>query len=290
MDVLMMIAVLICNQGATLAYKKFSLVSDENQRGAPVFIAFWTGMLGLILAAAVLIITGEYRLSPVTAVAGIIGGLCFAAAGILYVHIMATGPFIWSVIMMNVSKFIPVLYAALALGEAITLAQVVGVLLIMSILSVMNIGQQGDSRPFTMRWMVLATACMVINGAMFSAQKAQSHHMAGEELLQMLSLLFLSSAASAGIYSFLTLKRGEWPPVNTLLPPALGLVGCVGIGNVLTMALMPRIPAAIQFPITVGCGIVLSAVLGVLLYQERPGPRLYLSIALLTVGAVLLGM
>lgn len=287
---MLIVGMLLCNQGAVVSYKAFGTVSQGNKRIAPVFMAFWTCVLGVIMTAATVIITGGFRPSMVTLVAAVTGGLCFAAAGVISIHIMATGPFIWSVLMMNLSSFLPVLYAPVFLGEAVRLPQIGGVVLILSILFIMNAGIKGGGSPFTTRWMALAVVNLLVNGAVLCAQKTQSSFTGGGESLELLSLMFIFTSVFAGIYSLVTPGRKERPPYRAVLPPAFGLVGSIGFGNVFSMALMGRVPAAVQFPVIVGAGIVLSSILSVLLYKERPGWRLYLSALLLIAGVALLGL
>jgi drug/metabolite transporter (DMT)-like permease len=115
--------------------------------------------------------------------------------------------------------------------------------------------------------------------------------MAGTETVEMLSVMFLFTSVCACIYSTFLLigKNKEKVKFKVILPPAFGLVGTLGIGNILSITLMGRISAAIQFPLIVGGGIVISGILGVFLYKEQPGWRLYLSIVLLLLGVILIG-
>jgi len=290
MTILMFVFNLIFFQAALVSYKTFSKVSAGKQHFAPSFMAFWTGTLGLILAVAALLVTGRFSPSPVTLTAGMIGGLCFASAGIMAIYIMATGPFIWSVLIMNLSNFLPVLFALIFLGESVSIIQIVGILMILSILAVMNIGIKDESKPFTKQWMILAAILMIINGAILCAQKAQSTFLHGEEALEMLSVMFMSASVCAGIYSIFALKGKEKPKYKTFLPPAFGLIISLGIGNLLAITLMNRVSAAIQFPVTVGCGIIISSIISIVLYKEKPTRRLYVSVVLLICGIILLGM
>ena len=253
-------------------------------------MGFWTGILGLLLMTVAILITGGFQPSTTTLIAGVIGGLCFASAGILSIYVLSTGPFIWSVLTMNLSSFLPVLFSIMFLGESISITQIVGVILILSILLIMSLGLKGDNKPFTAKWMIVATVAMFTNGAILCSQKAQSTFMAGAETIEMLAVLFLSGSVFAWLYCIKALKGKEIPPLKQYLPPAFGLIFALGIGNVLGMTLMGRISAAIQFPVLVGGGIVIASTLGVVLYKEKPGPRLYISIALLIAGVTLLGI
>jgi len=287
--VLMFIANLICFQAALVSYKTFSKISADKQHTAPSFMAFWTGILGLIMALAVIIVNGRYAPSSTTVIIGIIGGLCFASAGIMAIYMMSTGPFIWSVLIMNLSNFLPVVFALIFLGESVSPIQVIGILMILSILAIMNIGSKDDGKPFTKQWMIIAVITMFVNGAIMSAQKAQSTFLHGEETLEMMSILFLSASVCAGIITIFALKGKEKPQLKTFLPPAFGLIASLGAGNLFAMTLMNRVSAAIQFPVIVGCGIIISSVISVVLYKEKPDRRLYISSALLICGIILLG-
>ena len=284
----MFAGILLCNQAAVISYKTFSTVSKGNQQISPAFMAFWTGILGCVLLAAAAI-TGDHHVSSATLVAVLAGGLSFSIAGILLIRVMSTGPFIWSVLIINLSNFLPVLFALFFLGEAISISQTVGVILILSILFVMNIGLKKDDRPFTTVWMVLAIVNMFANGSVLSAQKAQSHFTNGGETLIFLSLMFLFASLLCLVYTFMTINLKDIRPFRPYLPPAFSLVAAIGFSNFLTLLLMVRIPAAVQFPVVVGCGIILSSIVSVVFYKERPGIRLYVSAALLIAGVILLG-
>jgi len=286
----MFIANLICFQAALVSYKAFSKISADKQHIAPSFMAFWTGILGLIMVVAVIAVNGRYIPSSTTVIAGIIGGLCFASAGIMAIYMMSTGPFIWSVLVMNLSNFLPVVFALIFLGESVNPLQIIGIFMILSILAVMNIGLKDESKPFTKQWMILAFIIIFVNGAIMCAQKAQSTFLHGGETLEMMSVMFLSASVCAGIYSIFALKGKEKPQFKTFLPPAFGLVTSLGIGNLLSITLMNRVSAAIQFPIIVGCGIIISSIISVILYKEKPDRRLYISAALLICGIILLGI
>jgi len=286
--VLMFAGVLICFQSAYIFYKAFGAASGGNPRFAPAFMAFWNGLLGALLGAAALI-RGPSA-SAATLIAGPVGGLFFTFAGVMMIKVLATGPYVWSVLTMNLANFIPVVFALVFLGEPISATQAAGVLVILSILFFMNAGLKSEDRPFTKKWMTLAILNMLMNGAIFCTQKAQSHFSGGGESLEFLSLMFLCGSLFAFVYYLRIRKRGEKFPFRAFLRPALGLTCGIGFGNVLSMALMGQIPAAVQFPIIVGGGIVISAALGVILYKERVGWRLYLNAGLLIAGVILLGI
>ena len=288
--VFLFIGALLCSQFAGIGYKTFSNVSKGYKRITPVFLACWSGFLGVMMAVAATIANRGFHPSKVTVIFALFGGLLFAVASILYVHMMATGPFIWSVMVLNLSNFIPVLYSLAFLGETINPPQIVGIALILSILLVMSIGMRGEGNPITSRWMALATVTMIANGSIVCAQKTQIKLLGGTEALPYITLMFLFASAFAMVYHLLTRDRSERPPYRAFLAPGFCLAGSIGLTNVFFMALMRRVPASIQFPIFTGCGIVLSAIISFALYKERPGWRLYISTALLLAGAILLGM
>ena len=284
---LMIIGALICSQGAAVCYKTFSKNSAENYNSVPPFMAFWTGILGII-ATIMTVLFGGFNPSGITVITAIISGLAFAGAGILGIYIMATGPFFWSMLMVNLACFIPVLYAPVFLGEVITILQILGVLSILPILFIMNSGRKSDIKSITPRWMLLAVGAMLLNGIIFSTQKTQAHFTDGE-LRELISIMFMAASFFAGVYSLFIHKKGKHTPFKSCLKPAMGLVFCIGIYNVLSLTLMDRVTAAIQFPILVGGGIILSAIISVVLYKEHPTWRLYVSSALLIIGVILLG-
>ena len=291
--ILIFIGVLVSNQFIGVFYKSFSTLSAGNKKAVPVFMATWTGILGTALFLIAVITNREFVPSAVTWLSALSGGLSFVAAGVLYIRIMSFGPFIWSVLMMNLSNFIPVVFSLIFLKETISLPQTVGVIVILSILFVMSVKTKTGNRPFTTKWIILALITMFANGSVISTQKTQSYYMDGTQTLEYLAVLFLSASLFAIVFNILSgNKKASHEQLNPrpFLVIALGMAATIGITNILNMILMRYVAAAVQFPIVIGGGTVLSALIGIKLYKEKPGRRLYLSVFMLVIGVVLLGI
>ena len=295
--ILMLIGLLISNQFIGIFYKSFSTLSAGNKKAAPVFMAVWTGMLGIVLFITDLITNRVFIPSAVTWSAAIAGGLSFVLAGLLYIKILSIGPFIWSVLMMNLSNFVPVVFSLIFLKETISPPQIAGVTIILSILFIMSVRHKTGDRPFTAKWMAMALITMFANGGILSTQKAQSYYMGGTQTLEYLALLFLFTSLFAISYHLLTLmftsnKKAprEQLKICPFLLLAFRMAAAIGVTNMLGMTLMRYITAAVQFPVIIGVGTILSAFIGVKLYKEKHGRRLYISVVMLVIGAILLGL
>jgi len=289
--VLMFAAILVSNQFIGIFYKSFSTLSAGNKKAAPVFMAIWTGILGIVLFLTAVMINREFIPSAATWLAALFGGLSFVLAGVLYIRILSFGPFIWSVLMMNLSNFIPIVFSLVFLNESINLPQIIGVIVILSILFVMSVKSKTGDRPFTTKWMLLAVVVMITNGGIFSTQKIQSYYMKGTQTLEYLALLFLfTSLFAAGYYvaAFSKKTSRERLNVRPFLFLAVVMAAAIGLTNMLGMILMRYVTAAVQFPVIIGGGTILSAFIGVKLYKENPGWRLYLSAFMLIAGIALL--
>ena len=287
--VIMILSVLTAGQLVAVSYKAFGTASAGNNRIVPAFMAFWGSILGLIMLILAFA-TGGFEPSTATLIAAPIAGLAFVVAAISLVHVLATGPFIWSTLLLSLSNFLPVLFALAFLGESISVPQTIGVFVILSILFVMNVGLKNDNRPFTSTWMIMGAVMMLANGSALSAQKAQTHVIGDGEVLEFLAIMFISASIINFIYYLVSPGKKEKFKFRIYLPPAIGLIIGMAAVNLISMFLMARISAAVQFPISVGGGIVLSSILGVILYKEKVGWRLFISAALLISGVVLLGL
>ena len=294
MTVLMFLAILTAFQIVGIVYKSFGTLSGDSTRALPAFMATWAGGLGAVFLCVAAI--RGFDVSAATVATAAVAGMCFAFAGILYIRMLRTGSFIWSALLMNLSNFIPVVFSLAFLGESITAAQIIGILIIMSILFVMSIRTKTGDKPFTVQWMVLALFMMLGNGGIMSAQKTQAYYMGGTQTVEFLALMFLFTSLFALLWLVVSGLLGKKDveakrvPVLPLLKLAAVMATMIGVANMLNMILMRYITAAVQFPITVGGGVVLSAIVGAKLYHEKPTWRLYLSICMLVIGVVLLGI
>ena len=289
----MFAGLLTVNQIIAIIYKSFSAISGDSSKDAPVFMSLWTGMIGTVMVTVALLLNQSFAPSTVTWVAALAGGLCFAVAGILFIHVLSIGPFIWSNLMMNLSNFIPVIFSLIFLGETISTPQIVGVLVISSILFVMSVKSKGGDRPFTVKWMLLALIMMAGNGGILCAQKTQTNFMEGAQIIEFLALLFLFTSLFSLAYHLLARLKApklEKVRLRPFVYLAMAMAAMIGTSNLLGMTLMQYVTAAVQFPIIVGGGIVLASIIGVKLYHEKPNWRLYLSATMLVTGVVLLGM
>ena len=288
MIILMFFGVLLANQLIGILYKTFSDSPIRDNKTAPIFMSVWTGLLGLVSIIASVVANCTFTFSTITWLTAVPSGVFFAVAGLMYISALSRGSFIWSVFLMNLSNFIPIVFSLAFLGEPINLPQIIGVLMILSILFVMSIGLQYKNNLFSARWMMFAMTAMLSNGSVLSLQKTHAHFARGYEL-EFLTVLFLSASVTALTYHMFVIKKVIMP-MRSLLPISFGMVATIGAINFLSMLLMRHVTAAVQFPIIVGGGTIITAVIGVVLYKENPSSRLYISAFLLVAGVILLGL
>ncbi|MCL2740836.1 MAG: hypothetical protein FWE70_01840 [Oscillospiraceae bacterium] len=200
-----------------LSYKEFGVRSGGGAASAPAFMALWTGVLAAALTAVSL--ASGLGLPPgggpaprgATVAVAACGGLAFALAGVLYIHILTIGPFTWSALMMQLSSFVTVIYSVLVLGEAASVPQAAGMAAIAAMIVVMGLKGKGAGPPFSSRWLALATLMLLANGGIFSAQKTYHHMAGGEATLGFLTLQFAFTSAFAAAICMIMWLRARRP-------------------------------------------------------------------------------
>jgi len=272
---------------SALCYKRFSTISLSYKQIAPAFVSFWTGLLGLVLAAVGLF-TGSFSAGRTTLLLGCLAGAFFALAAYLYIKALATGPFIWTTLLMNMSSFVPVVVSLLFLGEVMSLLQFFGILLIVTVVILMVFGKKGEGKAFSLRWLVTAIFMTLSNGGIGSVLRVQHHVSADMQTLPYLSTLFLSASAISFVLYLFVREKGEKVPWKVCVPPAFGLVLAIGLVNLFQVLIMEYVDAVVQFPVATGGGILFSSLAGILLYKEKLTIQFLVSLVLVFVGVVLL--
>lgn len=242
--------------------------------------------LAAVLCGGALFFTGPLIITPSLILWGIVAGVCGAWGFLLFSYALEIGHYGYTLVMMNASFLIPVLFSLVFLDESFTAAIGLGVPLVLLALYLISAHgsakqEQGKKR-LRSRWLVFILSAFVINGLHLIGQ-AMACRGGGNYLPSYLFYLYLSATLFflPGI-----IKRRSFASKSLVF----GVVGCVAslVGLAFTQKALQVAPEAIVFPIALSGPSVVGVALSRLLFKDRITFLGYLGVAVGIAGIVIL--
>ena len=238
-------------------------------------------------------------------VIGVLGGFNFSAEILPYALAFATvyscatvfsflainsGPFSLTNLISSYSLILPAIYGIALLDEPISIALIIGILLLMCSLVFINCESKGEPKKITLKWMIFVFMAFVSNGSCSIVQRIQQINCDGRYKNEFMIIALCVSTAVLGIIAVFkgkkralsNLKKGFW---WCLLRGVLN-----GIVNLLVIVLALKIPASVMFPIISAGGIITAVCIALFLYKEKLTRMQLAGLALGIVSVVFLNL
>ena len=171
---------------------------------------------------------------------------------------------------------IPIFYSAAFLNEPISVYQLIGIALLIASLTVI-LPPQKDGK-FSFVWLTFALLAMLGSGANAIIQKVHQSSEFKNELAPFIFYSLLFAAVFSLILSFAVRGKEAIPLRELYLNKKTFLLiifdGIViGVLNFANLKLAGQLPAVIHFPVYNVCSMIMTAVAGRVLFQERISAR-----------------
>lgn len=252
-----------------------------------------------LVGAAAAGITGAGNLEIMTEVSGV--SLLLAAVLsffllftiIMQIYAMNNGPVSLGTLIYSLGFLVPIFYSATFLGEDMSVAQCFGVLLI--IVSLVMIVPPEKGQKFSFMWITFAFLAMLGSGTSAVVQKIHQNTAFKDELSAFVLYSFLFASALALIASVIAKKafRGE----RYALFDRKGVIWLilisgmiVGFMNVANTNLAGKLPAIIQFPVYNIGSMIITAILGKIVFKDNLSKRKLLGFVLGLVAVTIIGL
>lgn len=222
----------------------------------------------------------------------VMAGVAYTAAALGYLLALSCGPYSVTLIILNISSFMPILYSHLILDEPISGWQLTGLGVMLAACITLTVlrsrGNKGSK--FNLKWMLYALLTFIANGFInFSIRlnttltpdtSRNSLFAVAYALATVLCLVFF--LASGGI------RKGIRP--KPLIAPAAGVAASLTFQLTPNAILPLYLTAALQYPLVNGMTILLGVVIGVVFFKERIGTGGYVCVAAIIGAMCLLGI
>ncbi|MEA4964730.1 MAG: EamA family transporter [Oscillospiraceae bacterium] len=229
-------------------------------------------ILSLVCILVMAVAGGLRRPSLLTLLLSVVFGLLIILAGLSSVAAMHNGPMTLSVLISLCGTLIPTTVGSLLWREPVTPFQIAGiVLMLLSMALVLN---PTVNSKITARWIAWALASFLLNGLIGLTQKIQSTSIYADEKMQFLFWSFVISALFLLGYLLAIRRARPGACVGCSFRGKLG-AGAVLVGltnaaqHIINLILVGLIPAAVFFPICNGGNILLTGLMGAVVFKER---------------------
>ena len=248
---------------------------------AALFVCIMYTLLAFLLDGGIAFPRKESLLYAVMA------GVAYSTAAVGYLLALECGPYSVTVIVLNISSFMPILYSHLFLQEDISPWQLAGLAVMIGACGMLTVvrSRGAKSNKISLRWVLFALLVFAANGFINFAIRLNTTLTPETSR----NSLFAAAYALATVLCFLFyiftggLKKRVSP--KPLILPALGVAGSLTLQLTPNAILPLYLTAALQYPLVNGMTILLGVVIGTVFFKEKIGFR-----GLLCVGAIICAM
>ena len=287
---------------AAMAVLSFLVQAVSNKEFARRFPGDMAGMMAyntimlLITALICGAICGFQPPTPATLMVGVPFGALFVVTILLCLLAMAKGPMGPSVLLLNMSMLITIVFGLLQWGEGLNAMKGAGIACVLAVLTLSAFSGGKGGRKGSLPWLLIALGALVLNGVLSVLQKTMTLMEPETGALVFGFWAFLSGSLVSFILLIVrTIVKRErvrdwFKAPRELLACALGCGASTAGGNVMLMTAMIYVPVVILSPLVQGSIIMLVWVVSVVFYREKVTWNGLAMIALGMLGVALLGM
>ncbi len=225
---------------------------------------------------------------------GIFFALLYAPALILaqwcYTAALGKGAVGMCATVYSLGFIIPTLSGCIFFDERISVVNGIGIALVIPTVIISGMGKSGERKGEGNGYFIPLIVAMLSSGALGLIQKLQQSSSHPEDKGAFLSLSFIIAFLISFISFFIT-KRDKGESVERSTVIFGSLVGvCFALCNILNTTLAGLLPSALFFPVSNLGTIVLSLLLGIIIYKDSFGKREGAVLVLGAVAVLLLGV
>ena len=276
MKYLLLILATVCSSSKAVVCKKISHGQGE-ARG----VLFLNANIFAIGAITILIchigkIKSFFEISAFSFLLALVFAIFLLFTQITQIFAMSHGLVSLSSFIYSCGFLIPIFYSAIFLRESVSLYQILGIILLLfSLIIILPPDKNGK---FSFLWLALALMSMLGSGANAVIQKIHQSSDFKGELVPFVFFSFLFASVFSFIFSIFGKKdtgfknSALYKKRSSVILMAIGGI-VVGVLNVANLSLAGKLPAVIHFPIYNVCSMILTALLGKILFGEIIGRR-----------------
>ena len=246
--------------------KSFSPFSFKNRE----FFGLQAGVFGIGSIVLAIVCAFNYNgFSLFTVIAALAYGTMLLCAQWCYTIALSNGKTAICVTIYSFGFLIPTLSGAIFWDEKITILGALGILMVIPVILISGLGKkQNGTGTSSKSYFIPLILALICSGGLGIVQKIQQGSEYQPQTSSFILIAFLFCFAVSLLF-FAFLKKGE----NKINGKNIGACAFVGLAfatcNLLNTYLAGALDSAVFFPVLNICGILLSMLLGLLIYKEK---------------------
>ena len=270
------------------------------RKKAAAFDAYlYTLVVSLVCAILIAVLFGRgMTFSPLTVLLGALFGLASLSQQVLISLALRLGPLSSTNTICCMGAILSAFTGVLFFNEDLTPVMVIGIILmVFCFLFAVKKESDEQKKKASIKWLLAVSGGCLASTAVGCLQKVHQESAVSGELYSMLLVSFLVGIVGAVPFVLVGMKRekGEESMRELLKPllPALPLALFAGVGsatcNVINLYLIGAMNSAVIFPLFNGTALILTILIGCLIFRERLTRRQWVGIGVGLVATVRLG-
>lgn len=277
------------------------MMTLQNAQSSNV-IPFLFGIMWSLLTAVgwwvAIVLGGDFSFIPLDILFAAIGGITAGACNLCYVMSLYHGPLSLSSVTLGLGPIVPVILAAIFLGQIPTAIKIVGLAITVIVMILVNKGPV-DKRP-SLKWFALAMGAFMMYGLQLFTFNMHYAYVAEPNNSQFMGMLYIFCALTFAI-GFAIMKNKtrsdeEEATVLANLNYKLVLIFAViqatsnGVANALYVKAAAGIPAVVLYPTVETGSMLLTSIVAFAFFKEKMTKQGIVALILGMVGVTLLNM
>lgn len=242
-----------------------------------------------LIALLFFLITSGFRLTFTIKLVpyALVFGLSYATAWVGTLKAIQSGTLTLTSMIISCSLVIPTALG-IVLGEAVTAEKVVGMALLFSAIALVNL-KFGEKNKFSLKWFAWVMIAFFTNGLCSASQNLHKIRLGDSYGHEFMIIALSISTVLLFAYVFMT-SKGLKSELRTCLPYTLLNGTSNAAMNLLIIVIIGYIPNIVLYPTFSALSMIVSFLLGFIVYKERFTKYQYVGYCLGIVSIVLLNL
>lgn len=256
------------------------MMTLQNAQSSNV-IPFLFGIMWSVLTACgwwiAIVIQGDWTFIPLDILFAAIGGITAGACNLCYVMSLYHGPLSLSSVTLGLGPIVPVVLAAIFLGQMPTGIKWIGLALTIIVMIIVNLGPI-DKRP-TIKWFLLAFGAFAMYGLQLFTFNMHYAYVENPNNAQFMGMLYIFCALTFAIGFFVMKNKTRDDEAEAALLSKLNyklILGFAviqaatnGVANAFYVKAAADIPAVVLYPTVETGSMLLTSLVAFIFFKEK---------------------
>ena len=277
------------------------MMTLQNAQSSNV-VPFLFGIMWSLLTACgwwiAIIVGGDFSFISLDILFAAIGGITAGACNLCYVMSLYHGPLSLSSVTLGLGPIVPVILAAIFLGQMPTGIKIVGLIVTILVMILVNMGPI-DKRP-SMKWFLLAMGAFLMYGLQLFTFNMHYAYVENPNNAQFMGMLYIFCALTFAVGYVVIKNKTKNDATETevlanlnykmILLFAVIQAGSNGLANALYVKAAADIPAVVLYPTVETGSMLLTSIVAFAFFKEKMTKQGIAALILGMIGVTLLNM